>query len=292
MYKKTTKVTVIILHYNEFILTKKCIRSVSKTRYDHFDILVVDNGSTNDSSEKLKKYCINKQISYIHSKKNVFYTGGFNLGAKHAKGEYVIFLNNDTEVDPDWISELTRCADGNKKIFIQPQILFADKRKTVDNRGGIYTWWGSGYGIGRNKPMMRVTSKTIDYTVGTACMINRTFFLELGGFDEWYRGYYEDVDLSLRVKKNGGECKVCYSSMVYHKGSTTYKKHVSKSEHLFDIRKNRLRTVLKNFSGFELTARMTLALLSYITLIVLDPLHAGTTIRAIIIALKPEKLKQ
>lgn len=289
MYKNSTRVTVIILHYNEFTLTKNCIRSVSKSRYDHFDILVVDNGSTNDSSEKLKKYCINKRIAYVYAKKNLFYAGGFNLGANHAKGEYVIFLNNDTEVDPYWISELTRCADGNKKICIQPQILFTDKRKTVDNRGGVYTWWGGGYGIGRNKPMMRVTSKTIDYTVGTAFMINRSFFLELGGFDEWYRGYYEDVDLSLRVKRNGGVCKVCYSSIVYHKGSKTYKKHVSQSEHLFDIRKNRLRTILKNFSGIELTARMSLALLSYVILIIVDPLHAGTTVHAIVAAFKCKK---
>ncbi|QQS43492.1 glycosyltransferase family 2 protein [Candidatus Roizmanbacteria bacterium] len=291
MSEKFPRITVIILHYNEFALTKKCIQSVVKTRYPHFDILVVDNASTNDSSDKLKEYCTNKQISYIRSEKNLFYTGGFNLGAKHAKGEYIIFLNNDTEVDPDWISELIQCCEGNNKVFIQPQILFSDKRTVVDNRGGKYRWWGSGYGIGRNKPMMRVTSKTVDYTVGTACMIKRSFFLKLGGFDEWYRGYYEDVDLSLRVKRNGGTCMVCYSSLVYHKGSSTYKKHVLKSDHLFDIRKNRLRTVLKNFSGIERILRITIALISYAILLMVDPGHASVTIRAVYFAFRPEELK-
>jgi len=292
MFKTTPTVTVIILHYNEFALTKRCIQSVEQTRYDRFDILVVDNGSTNNSGKKLEQYCRHKKLLYIRSDKNLFYTGGFNLGAKQANGKFVIFLNNDTEVDAEWVSELVTYSEGSNNIFIQPQILFSDKRKTIDNRGGKYTWWGSGIGIGRNQPMMRVTSNIVDYTVGTACMINRSFFLKLGGFDEWYRGYYEDVDLSLRVKKNGGICKVCYNSLVYHKGSSTYKKHITPTSHLFDIRKNRLRTVLKNFQGIELYVRTTLALLSYLGLLIFDPKHALTTIRAIFYAFHPNKLKQ
>lgn len=291
MSKTAPHITVIIPHYNEFLLTKQCILSVSKSRYEHFDILVVDNGSTNNSSIKLEEYCRNKKVSYIKSKTNRYFAGGCNLGAKHAKGTYIVFLNNDTEVHPDWISELVAGMDDQTDVFIQPQVLFEDRKRIVDNRGGRYTWWGSGYGIGRNKPMMRVTSRSIDYTVGTACMMNRLLFLKLGGFDEWFRGYYEDVDLSLRLKNMGGECRVCYNSLVYHKGSATYRKHVSPSDHLLDIRKNRLRTIIKNFRGIELYARMTAALISYLALLVLDIRQSHTTIQAVYYAMRPDTFR-
>jgi GT2 family glycosyltransferase len=87
-------------------------------------------------------------------------------------------------------------------------------------------------------------------------MISRAFFNRLEGYDEWYKSHYEDVDLSLRARAAGGECWYIYKSRMHHKISVTYKKYVTRDALLFDIRKNRLMTVLKNFRGIDKVVRL------------------------------------
>lgn len=271
--KKHPSVTAIILHFQEFNLTKKCVSSVLKSAYPNFDILIVDNGSKNNSFELLKKeFAKSKKIKILRNPKNIFFTGGFNFGARHALGDYIILLSNDIVVQKDWISELMNVCENNAKFLVQPRIMrYYDKDK-IDNVGGSYGLLGYGKGINEKniKFDKKMISGDLDFASATTFMVNRKFFNKLGGFDPWFRSHYEDVDFSLRAKKYGAKCLVAYRSIIFHKGSETYKKHAVFSETLLDVRKNRVRTIIKNFSGIDRFVRISLCLLTFIPLIFQD----------------------
>ena len=255
----------------EFKLTKDCIISVLKSKYPNFDILVIDNGSLNNSLKKLKHEFLKiKNIRFKRSKKNLYFAGGFNFGAKIANGEYIILLSNDITVDPYWIDELIKYTD--QKTMIQPRIMKYFDKKVIDNVGGRYNIFGMGMGIAQmqdNDDEIR----DVDFASATTLLINRIFFLKLGGYDPWFRSHYEDVDLSLRAKKNGGRCIVSFKSIIYHKGSETYKKHAIPESTLIDVRKNRVRTIVKNFDKVEKYGRLILCLAAFFPAIIQDLLR-------------------
>ena len=285
------KVSIIIVNYNGKDFVGECINSILASNYQDFEIIVVDNGSTDNSVKfinQLKSSRVNELknnkiiIKLIKSQKNLYFTGGSNLGAEKAKGEKLIFLNSDTVVDKNFIKELVKFAQKNKKYLVQPKILFYNKKgsgvnnyfpsvilnliqnpyrfrvkpgttkkpklfnvceqkKIIDNVGGRYNFWGFGFAVGRNEKDNGQYDKNtkFDYVNGTAFLIDRQFFLELGGFDNRFRYFYEDVDLSIRARKQGGECWSCWRAVIYHQGSLTFKKTLSVKEIKKRIRKNR-----------------------------------------------------
>jgi len=257
--------SVIIVNYNGRAFIKECIDSVLKSNYPHFEIIIIDNASTDGSAKFIKELFINKLkkkksqlvnpsvrnepiIKLVESKKNLYFTGGSNLGAQKAKGKKLIFLNSDTVVDKNWLKELVAISKNHPRYLIQPKILFYKNKKTIDNVGGKYTFFGFGYGIGRGKIDCGQYDKNypIDYANGTCFLINKKFFKKLNGFDERFHYFYEDVDLALRAKKLGGQSWYCYKSVIYHKGSLSFKKNVSKIKKAYYFQKNRLLTLLKN----------------------------------------------
>ncbi len=186
-------------------------------------------------------------LKVVFSNQNLYFTGGNNLGAKIAKGEKLIFLNSDTVVDPNFIKELVSFAGKRKKCLVQPKILSYYQKNVIDNTGGHYTFFGFGYGIG-SKQLDRGqydSNQPVDYVNGTCFMIDRDFFWQLGGFDERLRYFYEDVDLSLRGRRKGGECWYCYKSIIYHKGGLSFKNNISKLKVLYYSLRNRLLVGIK-----------------------------------------------
>lgn len=270
---KEPKVSVVIVNYNGKEFIEECIDSVLESNYPNFEIVLVDNGSTDGSVELLKKNHGNSnKVKLIFSKENLYFAGGNNLGAKHATGDNLIFLNSDTKVDPQWIDELVACAGNNDLYLVQPKVYIYDHPDILDSTGGIYTFWGIGIGRGgRELDKKQYDTKTdIDVIVGTVFMIDRAFYNRLGGMDEWYKFHYEDVDLSLRAKKLGGVCKYCPKSIVYHKVSLTFKKNIKKPEFSYNVRKNCLRTVIKNNTGIMRIIKLTGLLCMFIPLILQD----------------------
>ncbi|MCG2691742.1 glycosyltransferase family 2 protein [Microgenomates group bacterium] len=110
------KVSIIIVNYNGKSYLTDCLASVLKSDFKDFEVIVVDNASTDGSVKGL-----NRRIRLIKSKTNLFFTGGCNLGAKKAKGEWLVFLNPDTVVEPNWLGELVKEAK-EKKLTLQPKI--------------------------------------------------------------------------------------------------------------------------------------------------------------------------
>jgi GT2 family glycosyltransferase len=262
MPKKIPFVSVLVVNYNGKDFIGQCLNSVLKSDYPRFEVVLVDNGSTDKSvdyiTKQYKKELRSKKICLIKSKKNLYFTGGSNLAAKHAKGEKLIFFNSDTVVTPNWIKELITCSKSGEKYLIQPKILFYSKKNIIDNAGGRYLFPGFGFGIGRGEKDSGQYDqiKEIDFANGTCFMIDKNFFWQLGGFDEDYHFFYEDVDLSLRAKKIGGKCFICPQSIIYHRRGATLDKTLSAKQRSFYARRNRRQTVLKNFVGLGKRLRL------------------------------------
>ena len=265
--------SVILLNFNGKDYTIDCIDSVLKSDYPNFEIVIIDNASTDGSFAVLKKkYLKNKRVRIFRSESQLHFCGGNNLGAKKAKGEKIILLNNDTIVDKNWIKELALFSENHPKWMVQPKILNFKNRKIIDSVGSKYSFGGIGRGGGYGQEDRGQYNRNyrVDFCAGACFMIDKNFFFELGGLDEWFQIHYEDADLALRAKKAGGECWYCHKSVIYHKGSLTLNTQVAKEKTLINTRKNRLITVIKNFSGWERIARLLTLFPSYCFLIIQD----------------------
>lgn len=252
------KISVIIVNFNGEEFIGDCVSSVLRSDYKNLEVIVVDNASTDGSCEILRKF---KKVKLVRSNKQLYFTGGCNLGARKATGEKLIFLNSDCVVTSGWISEMVKFAGDHNKRLVQPKILRKDG--VIDNAGTKYNIFGiaRGRGYGEKDLGQYDRNEEVQVCAGTCFMIDKKFFWEMGGFDESFRYQYEDVDLCLRARKMGGKCFLCYKSVVYHAGGATFKENVSNDELLFNIRKNRLAVVKKNFVGAERVLRLALVLI-------------------------------
>ncbi len=269
MLKTIPLVSVLIVNYNGKEFIAECLDSVLQTDYPKFEIVLVDNGSTDQSvyyiTKQYEEALRSKKIRLIQSQTNLYFTGGSNLAAKYARGEKLIFLNNDTVVTSTWIKELILCTKNKQKYLIQPKILLYSKKNSIDNVGGRYIFPGFGFGIARGEQDRGQYDQTreIDFANGTCFMIDKSFFWRVGGFDESYDFFYEDVDLNLKAERLGAKSFCCGKSIIYHKNSLTIKNNISDQMQKFYARTNRLKTVNKNFSGLNKKIRFILLLIFF-----------------------------
>ncbi len=218
-------VTVIVLNWNGSELLKDCLNSLEKVEYDHFNILVVDNGSTDDSVE----YVQNKypEVELISLEKNHGYARGNNLGfdvAKNKNAEFVIFLNNDTIVDKNFIKLLLAPFEDISVGQTVPKILYADDEEKIWYAGGIVNLWTGNIfhqGIREYDSERFNQSKITDYATGCCFCMKVSDYEGLNGFDESFSMYGEDVDLSLRIRKSGKNIIFVPESKIYHKVSAS-----------------------------------------------------------------------
>jgi len=219
-------VYIIILNWNGRELTLDCLKSLSKVKYDNYKILVVDNGSIDDSVRVIKQEFPNVEILQLD--KNIGYAAGNNLGFEHIKNknpDYVIFLNNDTIVDPNFIEPLVKPLLDNSEIYqTVPKIFYADKPNKIWYAGGkVNKWLGLVYheGIRKSDSKSFKISKITDYATGCCFCMRSKDFEEIGGFDTSFPMYGEDVDLSLRIINNGKEIFYVPNSTIWHKVSAS-----------------------------------------------------------------------
>ena len=134
---KTPEVAIVILNYNSYEDTLECLESLKKINYQHYRVIVVDNGSTNRSAEILLEACRTENTEFIKSKANLGYAGGNNLGIARAMEEgadYICVLNNDVEVSPDFLNVLVPFMEQNREIGVCcPLICEYDSRENVQS---------------------------------------------------------------------------------------------------------------------------------------------------------------
>jgi len=219
-------VYIIILNWNGKDLTIDCLKSLANVRYDNYKILVVDNDSKDDSVNVIKKKYPNVEILQLES--NIGYAAGNNAGFEFIKNKnpkYIIFLNNDTIVDKNFIEPLVKPLIEDSMIGqTVPKIFYANDKNRIWYAGGkVNLWFGQVYhhGIRKKDSSQYSDSQYTDYATGCCICMRSKDFEELGGFDTSFPMYAEDVDLSLRIRANGKKILYIPNSIIWHKVSAS-----------------------------------------------------------------------
>lgn len=217
--------SIIIVHYGDPEITKACVKSILKSDHHSFEIIVVDNGNA-----KRFEMSPNPKLFISRSLTNRLYAGGMNFGAKFAKGNILIFLNNDTTVSPDWLKKIELYMNGHKWVAIaQPFISNSDNKNWA---GNTIDWLG----------YTKISDKWDKhfYCAGVCIIVRKHIFLILKGFREDFGMQYEDVEFSWRVKNyrdmDLGQIK---DVTISHIGQQATGK-VNQSHTCYLIRRNRL----------------------------------------------------
>jgi len=198
------KCSIIIPVFNQLEYTKKCLEAlIENTPGDLYEVIIVDNGSTDGTKEFLK--CLEGDVKIITNQENLGFSKACNQGAREASGAYLVFLNNDTIPRKGWLDELVRVADANEDIaVVGSKLLFPDN--TIQHAGvAIADSILPGH-IYRGRPSdFPPANKPRDFQVVTgACMlVKKDIFFDVGGFDEAYVNGYEDVDLCFKIRESG-----------------------------------------------------------------------------------------
>ncbi len=200
-----------------------CLSSLRAQTYPaaRREVIVVDNGSAQDPTPAVNEYCPGARVVRIPN--NVGFAVGNNIGARAAKGEYVVFLNDDTRVHPEWLRELVDTALRRKAISVGSRILTWDG-ESIDFVGGSVNCEGKGFQIDIGQPQAgrHGDERPLLFACGGAMLARRDVFLESGGWDEGAFAYYEDVELGWRFWLLGHEVWFSPRSIVYHKHHGTW----------------------------------------------------------------------
>ena len=231
-------VSIIIINYNGKSYLEKCLESIKKIKYDNLEIIVVDNNSTDGTME----FLVQNYPSIITLKldKNYGFAKPNNVAAKIAKGDFLLFLNNDTEVTPNFLTELVQVLVGNDQIGICQSLLLKPNGE-IDSSGDFIDTIGVVYNS--KEPIDKI--REISSARGASMIIRKELFLDLGGFDEQFFVSFEDVDLGWRTWIKGYKVAINPKSVVYHHGGKTHDS--IKDEISFHGLKNQLSMKITNF---------------------------------------------
>lgn len=217
------KVTIVILNYNGARDTLACLSSLQSLDYPEYNIVVVDNASDDvqDLVTAIKKDF--PSVKIIALPQNRGFSGGCNVGIEYAlawQSDYVLLLNNDTTVAPNFLSKLVEASESDSQIGIAgAKIYYQDKPDTIWFDGGDFTWrnGGSHYHIGlqdNNKDSNQVTHSS--YITGCVFLIKTAVIQKIKMMPEEYFMYYEDIDWSLAAQKAGYKTVVVHAAHVWH----------------------------------------------------------------------------
>lgn len=248
MVKKWPLVSVIILNYNGKNFLNECLKSVLNSKYANLEVILVDNASVDDSIELAKeKFGNNQLLTIVQNDTNLGFAAGNNAGIKHGKGEYIVFLNNDTIVESNWLIELVSVMETDAKIgAAQSKLLSLADKRSIDSAGDFVDYYGLSIRKGSWGEEDRGQCDRIEEIFsarGAALIVRSKILADIGAFDADFFLSYEDIDLCWRIRLNGNKIVFVPKSRVYHIGGATT---ISSSVNVFHIEKNRLSTLLKN----------------------------------------------
>jgi GT2 family glycosyltransferase len=236
--------SIIILNYNAGNLLLDCVESIYKTTKHKFEIIVVDNISTDNSHKKCKEKF--PEIRLIENKENFGYCEGNNVGIRNAMGEFVVILNPDTKVEPNWLNELFNTYELHGDGLYQPKIL-SFENNLFESGGNMLQVFGFGYSKGRGILDKGQFNKSceIGYASG-ACLFTKTEIIKkIGLFDPFIFLYHDDLDLGWRATQLGIKSFYAPKSKIYHAGSYNYKWSAKK---FYWLERNRHYCLLTHYS--------------------------------------------
>ena len=214
--------SIIIPNWNGAHHLSTCLDSLRRQSYLSFEIVVVDNGSTDGSLELLEKDY--PEVKVVALPENRGFAGGVNAGIREARGEIIAVFNNDAEADPRWLEELAEALARHPEAgMATPKVLLFDRRDVINTVGDFYGVDGvpGNRGVWQRDEGQFDREEYIFGAAGVAAAYRRAMLDEVGLFDEDFFSFCEDVDLAWRAQLAGWKCVYVPRAVVYHKLSAT-----------------------------------------------------------------------
>jgi GT2 family glycosyltransferase len=211
---------VIVLNWNGWRDTLRCLSSLDKLRYENFEVVVIDNGSTDDSGTHIKSAY--PHVALIETGKNLGFAGGNNVGIRYAIGkraDYIWLLNNDTVASPGALVAMVDAAQRDPSVGVVGSVLcqMGDKDVIQAYGGGRVIPWA-----GMSRPFVRpVPDERLEYINGASMLIKRCVIEEVGLLDSRFFMYWEDVDYGFRARKAGWQLAVASKAKIWHDESSS-----------------------------------------------------------------------
>jgi GT2 family glycosyltransferase len=246
-------VSVIIVNYNNKKFLEKCIGSVFRSNYPNFEVVFVDNASKDGSVDFVKeRFGSKSSLTIVQNSENLGFAEGNNAGMRHAAGKYFVLLNNDTEVDKNWLLELISVMESDQNIAAaQCKLISANVPEILDNAGGFIDRLGFSVERGANEEDQGQYDKEdeIFYAKGAGFAVRRCVLNEIGSFDKDYFLYFEETDLCWRIWLRGYRIVFVPKSLVYHYGFGSILVTKPRKNLTFEYHntKNQIMTLLKNY---------------------------------------------
>jgi hypothetical protein len=280
----------MVLNFNGKGFLKECFISLETQSRKDFDAYLVDNGSTDGSVGYVSSRFPWVQI--VSLEKNHGFSAAYNLAVKKVATEYVVFLNNDTVVDEHWLEYLIAGAEEYRAALAGSKIMSYQERDKVLSAGLMMTPAGVAYemGLGEKDSSLYNTTKLVGGITGASMLVRTEIFRALGGFDEGYFAFCEDLDLCWRLNLLGH--KVLYEprSVVYHWSGGTAGGIMSRLR-VYCMQKNMIRTALKNFGLFWLFRAFVTIFIYTLTRLFLYVLNGRFDLVGVLLAGSAEPLR-
>jgi GT2 family glycosyltransferase len=246
-------VTVIIPTWNGRELLDAALASLGEQRFRDFDVVVVDNGSTDGTAEHLR--AAQPDVEVLALTENHGFAGAVNAGIGRARSEYVALLNNDMELDPGWLAELVAALDAHPRAgSAASKLRMLREPGVLDGAGDIVTWYGATWrrGHGESDRGQYDAPGVVASPCAGAALYRRRALEEVGAFDERFFAYLEDADWGLRAQLAGWPCRWVPTAVAYHLGGATSRRMGDLETEL--IARNTPALVLKSFPTVRLAA--------------------------------------
>ena len=218
------KVSIIIVTWNSKKYLCACLDKLLLQVFRDFEVLIIDNGSEDGAIDSLKEKYLVLDIRIEKMDSNHGFAAANNIGANLARGRWLALLNADAFPQADWLEKLLHAAEKNPSFssFSSRQIQ-ANARDLLDGVGDAYHITGLAWRRYYNKPVhdYGLDLKEVFSACPTAALYSRETFLHIGGFDEAYFSYFEDVDLGFRLRLRGAKCLYVPEAVVHHVGSAS-----------------------------------------------------------------------
>jgi GT2 family glycosyltransferase len=244
---KKPLVSVIVPNLNGRAFIGDCLRSLERQDFKDFEVILVDNGST-DGSVKLVRDEFPWLDKIIENPANLGFAKACNQGIEASEGSLVALLNNDTETHASWLAELVRCAQDHPDIgMFASKTLFFDNREVIDTAGHLIFPDGLNRGRGRLEADTGQYDNRVDVfsPSGCAALYRKGMFDEIGLFDEYHFAYGDDIDIGFRARLAGWTCLFVPGAVVYHRYSMTTGEY--SPQKVFLVERNRIWIVWKYF---------------------------------------------
>lgn len=219
---KGPRVSVIIPNWNGLRWLRPCLDSLRRQTYRNFEVIVVDNASTDGSVETLAQEY--PEVRVVRMERNLGYAGGCNAGFRAARGEILVVLNNDTEADAGWLAALVEALDRHPEVgAAASRVMIYDRPHLLNAAGDLYRRDGTADSRGVWQPYGPPYDREtyVFGASGAAAAYRRQMLEEVGLFEECFFMYYEDVDLAWRAQKAGWKCLYVPEAVIYHHLSAT-----------------------------------------------------------------------